>query len=84
MSEFEYKCVPVPRTLFTGKVGKDPHSAAVSAYEEIIKNSAKGGWELDRVDTVSSYQQPGCFAALLGKKEEMIDYKLLIFKKIVG
>jgi hypothetical protein len=84
MQEFDYKCVPVPRTLFTGKVGKDPHIVAVSAYEEIIKNAAKGGWELDRVDSVSSYQQPGCFAALTGKKEEMVEYKLLIFKKQIG
>ena len=84
MAEYDYKCVPVPRTLFTGKVGKDPHGAAVSAYEEIIKNSARGGWELDQVDTVSSYQKPGCFSALFGKKEEMVDYKLLIFKKLIG
>ncbi len=84
MAEFDYKCIPVPRSLFTGKVGKDPHSVAVATYEEIIKNSAKGGWELDRVDTVSSFQQPGCFAALLGKKEETVDYKLLIFKKTIG
>ena len=79
--EYEYKCVPVPRTLFTGKAGKDPHITAVAAYEEIIKNAAIGGWELDRQDSVTSYQKPGCFAALFGKKEEEVNYKLLIFKK---
>jgi len=84
MAEFDYKCIPVPRTLFTGKVGKDPHEAAVEVYESIIKNAAKGGWELDRVDTVSSYQKPGCFAALFGKKEEVVEYKLLIFKKQIS
>jgi hypothetical protein len=81
MAEFDYKCVPVPRTILTGTTGKDPHGAAVETYESIIKNAAKGGWELDRMDTVSSYQKPGCFAALFGKKEEAVDYKLLIFKK---
>ena len=84
MAEYDYKCVPVPRTLFTGKVGKDSHRAAVEAYENIIRNAAQGGWELDRVDTVSSYQKPGCIAALFGKKEELVNYKLLIFKKQIS
>jgi hypothetical protein len=82
MAEFEYKCVPVPQTIFTGKTGKDPHSAAVTAYEEIIRNAAQGGWELDRHDTITSYQQPGCFAAIFGKKSEEVNYKLLVFKKL--
>jgi hypothetical protein len=81
MAGFDYKCVPVPRTIFTGKTGKDPHGAAVESYEAIIKSAAQGGWELDRTDTVISYQQPGCFAALFGKKEEEVNYKLLIFRK---
>jgi hypothetical protein len=81
MAGYDYKCVPVPRTLFTGKAGKDPHSAAVETYEGIIKNAAQGGWELDRQDTISSYQKAGCLAGLFGKKDEEVNYKLLIFKK---
>ncbi|MDR1127744.1 MAG: hypothetical protein LBL20_00395 [Treponema sp.] len=81
MAGFDYKCVPVPRTIFTGKAGKDSHDGAVEAYESIIKNAAQGGWEFDKVDTVTSYQKPGCFAALFGKKEEEVNYKLLVFRK---
>ena len=84
MAEYDYKCVPVPKTLFTGKAGKDPHAAAVAAYEQIIKEAAKGGWELDCVDSVSSYQQPGCLGSLTGKKEEIVEYKLLVFRKLIG
>jgi hypothetical protein len=89
MAGYDYKCVPVPRALFTGQSGKDSHSAAVEAYETIIKNAAQGGWELDRQDTITSYQQPGCLAGLLhkitggfiGKTDEEVNHKLLIFKK---
>jgi hypothetical protein len=48
---WDYKCVAVPETIDTGKSGKDSHSAAVTAYEQIIKNAARGGWELHCVDT---------------------------------
>jgi hypothetical protein len=81
MAEFTYKCIPVPRSIFTGKTGTDSHGAAVTAYEKIIQDAAKGGWELDMSDTVTSYQKPGCFAALFGKRAEEVNYKLLIFKK---
>jgi hypothetical protein len=89
MAGYDYKCVPVPRTLFAGQTGKDSHGSAVEAYEAIIKSAAQGGWELDRLDTVTSYQTPGCLAGLLhklsggllGKTGEEVNHKLLIFKK---
>jgi len=93
MAGFDYKCVPVPRTIGTGKAGKGSHEAAVAAYEEIIKDAAKGGWELDRYDTITSFQAAGCvrkllaFIPLIGpfltKADEALEYKLLIFKKAV-
>ena len=41
MAQYSYKCVPVPTVLDTGKAGKDPHGAAVTAYEAIINNAVK-------------------------------------------
>jgi len=89
-----YKCVAVPETFDTGKSGKDSHSAAVSAYEQLINNAAQGGWELDHIDTVESHQSPGYCAAMIGmipiigplccgRKGEIqiVNYKILIFKK---
>ncbi|GAB6393371.1 MAG: hypothetical protein MdMp014T_2744 [Treponematales bacterium] len=91
MVEFDYKCVPVPETIFTGKAGKDSHNAAVTAHENIIKDAAKGGWELDMADTIESFQKAGCIreillfipiiGPLIGKEDESTSYKLLIFKK---
>jgi hypothetical protein len=86
--------VAVPETIDTGKSGEGSHNAAVSAYEQIIKNAAQGGWELDHVDTVESRQNPGYCAAMIGmipilgplccgRKAEVqiVKYKMLIFRK---
>jgi len=81
MSNFNYKCVPVPDVLNTGKKGKDLHSLAVSTYEKIINDAASGGWELVNIDTVTSVQQPGCLAGLFGSKAEAVTFKMLVFKK---
>jgi hypothetical protein len=81
MSNFSYKCVPVPDVVITGKKGKDLHAQAVSTYEKIINDAASGGWELVNIDTITSYQQPGCFAGLFGSKPEAVTFKLLVFKK---
>jgi len=92
--EWNYKCVAVPESIDTGKSGKDSHGAAVTAYEQLIKNAAQGGWELDQIDTVESRQKPGYCAAMIGaipiigplccgRKAEIqiVRYKMLIFKK---
>jgi len=84
MANFAYKAVPVPSVIDTGKTGKDLHTFAVNTYEKIINNAAQGGWELVNIDTVTSVQQPGCIAGLLGSKAEAVTFKLLIFKKLIG
>ncbi len=81
MSNFTYKCVPVPDVVVTGKKGKDLHSQAVNTYEKIINEAADGGWELVNIDTITSVQQPGCLAGLFGSKGEAVTFKLLVFKK---
>ncbi len=81
MSNFTYKCVSVPDVINTGKTGKDLHSQAVSTYEKIINEAASGGWEFVNIDTVSSMQQPGCLAGLMGQKAQSVTFKLLVFKK---
>ena len=81
---WDYKCVPVPESIFTGKTGKDSHSSAVSAYEQLIKNAAQGGWELDKIDSVESLQSPGYCAKLICKAPDIgVTYKLLVFKKAI-
>lgn len=81
MANYTYKCVPVPSIIETGKKGKDLHGQAVSTYESIINQAAKGGWELVNIDTVSSAQKPGCLSGLFGSKEEIVTFKMLVFRK---
>lgn len=83
MSNFSYKCIPVPSVIETGKKGKDLHTYAVNTYEKIINEASSGGWELVNIDTVSSVQQPGCLAGLFGSKPETVTFKLLVFKKSI-
>ena len=83
MANYSYKCVPVPSVIETGKTGKDLHSKAVETYESIINDAAQGGWELVNIDTVSSAQKPGCLGGLSGGKEEIMTFKILVFKKEV-
>lgn len=83
MSNFTYKCVPVPDVVHTGKKGKDLHAYAVSTYETIINNAASDGWEFVNIDTVTSVQQPGCLAGLFGSKAETVTFKLLVFQKAI-
>lgn len=77
MSNFTYKCVPVPETFNTGKKSTE----AVSAYERIINGAAEGGWELVSIDTVTSVQQPGCLSGLFGSKPQESTLKILVFRK---
>ena len=81
MANFTYKCIPVPTVVNTGSTGEGSHAQAVSTYQGIINNAADGGWELVNIDTITSLQQPGCFAGLFGRKAESLTYKLLVFKK---
>ncbi len=83
MKQYVYKCVPVPETVNTGKKGKDPHTAAVLVYQDLINESAKDGWELDMIDEITSFQSPGCLSGLFGSKEEIVTFKMLVFKKEV-
>ena len=43
MKQYEYKCVPVPEVIGTGKKGKNAHSQAVIEYQNLINGSAQGG-----------------------------------------
>ncbi len=81
MSNYTYKCVPVPSVIDTGKKGKALHGHAVSTYESIINQAAQGGWELTTIDDVSSSQKPGCLGVFFGGKEEVVTFKMLIFRK---
>ena len=83
MSNYTYKCVPVPEVIETGKKGKELHDYAIKTYEKIINDAAAGGWELVNIDDITSVQQPGCLGGLFGSKSTSVTFKLLVFKKSV-
>jgi hypothetical protein len=79
MVNYEYKCVSVPQTIQVS--GKDDHEASVKLYENIINKNATDGWEYHGLDTLESEKRAGCFPSLLGKKDELFEIKLMIFKR---
>ena len=77
MEKYNYKCVPVPRIVETGK---NKHLDAIKAYEEKINKMAVEGWELELVDSITSTYKPGCIAGIFGGSGETIINKFLVFK----
>jgi hypothetical protein len=80
MPNYVYRCVHVPEVLNTGYTG-DSHSSAITAYERMINEVTRDGWELVQVDTITSVQTPGCLDGLFGGKNEAVTFKLLILRK---
>jgi hypothetical protein len=79
MVEYEYKCIPVPQTIQVS--GKTGHDDSVKIYENLINTNASNGWEYHGLDVLESEKKVGCFSALLGKKDELFEFKLMIFKR---
>jgi hypothetical protein len=80
MPNYKYKCVPVPSVINTGTQGKKMHQTAVEKYEKLINTETVGGWELDKIDTITSVQNPGCLSSIFGGKGEIVTFKIMIFR----
>lgn len=50
-------------------------------FEDFISSNTKDGWEFYRLDTVHAYVKSGCLAALLGRKDEVWQRDIAIFRK---
>jgi hypothetical protein len=80
MSQYEYRCVGIP-PAFQEEVNKKDYLTAVEAYERLITREAQGGWELDKIDSVIAYQNPGCMK--WGQKPIEVVHKVLIFRRLI-
>lgn len=81
MANYEYKCIPFIAQINTGFFSKDNAGTISSQLESVIKNGAVNGWEFYGVYQVQTLAKPGCLGALLGKKEEVIPYDIVAFRK---
>lgn len=59
---------------------KNKHLDAIQGYEDEINKMALEGWELELIDSITSNYNPGCLASILGRKEETVTHKFLVFK----
>ena len=49
--------------------------------QDIINQQASSGWEFVSFQTAHVAVSPGCLAALMGRKEEIMHYDIMIFSK---
>jgi hypothetical protein len=48
---------------------------------DVINQQAAGGWEFVTYQTSHVRVQPGCLAGLLGQKEQILYYDVMIFSR---
>lgn len=60
---------------------KHKGNEAAAYLESVVNKYASEGWEFHRIDSIGVALQPGCFAALSGKKEEHSLYYVISFRK---
>lgn len=78
MPNYKYKRVPVPSVINTGAKGKSMHQAAVEKYEQLIHTETAGGWEFDKIDTITSTQNSGCMSDQFGGSSETMIFRMEI------
>jgi hypothetical protein len=77
MAQFEYKCIEVPMT-FLEVATKRQQVNPIEEYGKFISKEAVAGWELDRIDTITSKKSGGCLTPNAGTETQR---KILIFRR---
>ena len=54
---------------------------AAGYLQNVVNAHAEDGWEFYRIDTIGVSVKPGCFDALLGKKNVLENYYVISLRK---
>jgi hypothetical protein len=75
-----YKMVQVPPNIEVR--AKEQRGNEAAAYlQNVVNSHAEDGWEFYRIDTIGVSVKPGCFDALLGKKDVLSHYYVISLRK---
>ena len=75
-----YKMVQVPPNIEVR--AKEQRGNEAAAYlQDVVNTHAENGWEFYRIDTIGVSVKPGCFDALLGKKNVLSNYYVISLRK---
>lgn len=77
---YEYKMVQLPPNISVDHKVQRGNEAA-SYLENVVNGMAKVGWDFYRVDVVGVQVNPGCLGAILGRRQELINYYVITFRK---
>lgn len=75
-----YKMVQVPPTIEVRAKEHRVNEAAVY-LQNVVNTHAEDGGEFYRIDTIGVSVKPGCFDALMGKKNVLNQYYVISMRK---
>lgn len=76
-----YKVVHFVPKLEHGVLGGAKGAAVEQQVQDLLNQNASQGWELVDYDAVHVHVAAGCLAGLFGKKDQTIEYDIMIFAK---
>ncbi len=77
---YEYRMVQIPPTIEV-KAREQRGNEAAYYLQSIANEQAREGWEFYRVDTIGVVTRPGCFGALFGARQTLVEYFVVTFRK---
>lgn len=78
--KYQYRMVQVPPNVETDSK-ENQYTAAAEYLESVVNENTRDGWEFYRVDSLGVSVAPGCFGALLGRREEHDLYYVITFRR---
>ena len=77
---YEYKMIQIPPNIAVAEKGYKGTEAA-HYLEKVVNEMARKGWEFYRTDSIGVQVNPGCLGMILGRKQELMDYYVISFRK---
>jgi len=79
---YKYKMIQVPPEIVI-RPSQEQGGPAAAYLEKVVSEQARQGWEFYRVDAIGVRVEPGCLAALFGRKTEEYVYYVITFRQEV-
>lgn len=76
MSQYKVEFLPANISIQAGKT-----QGAVNTIESILNRYASDGYDLVQVAQVSVAETAGCLGMLMGQKNSLVVYNMMVFKK---
>lgn len=79
--QYEYKCVQFTAQL-KATVGGAKGLPIDGQFQILVDQHVKEGWEYYSLENVHAHVSAGCFASLMGKRDEVLFQDVAVFRKV--